>query len=76
LGTWRGAPLQVLHNDNPDVAVARGAVAYARARAGQAPRIGGGSPRSYFLVLDDGASGQQGICLLPRGTEEGHEIHL
>ena len=76
LGTWRGAPVQVLHNDNPDVAVARGAVAYARARTGQAPRIGGGSPRSYFLVLDDGAQGQQGICLLPRGTEEGHEIHL
>ncbi|WP_349607190.1 MULTISPECIES: Hsp70 family protein [Cupriavidus] len=76
LGTWRGAPLHVLHNDDPDVAVARGAVAYARARTGQAPRIGGGSPRSYFLVLDDGASAQQGICLLPRGTEEGHEIHL
>ncbi|KWR91471.1 molecular chaperone DnaK [Cupriavidus sp. IDO] len=76
LATWRGEPLHVLHNDDPDVAVARGAVAYARARAGQAPRIGGGSPRSYFLVLDDGASKQQGICLLPRGTEEGHEIHL
>lgn len=76
LGTWRGAPVHVLHNDDPDVAVARGAVAYARARTGQAPRIGGGSPRSYFLVLDDGASGQQGICLLPRGTEEGHEVHL
>lgn len=29
LGDWRGAPLRVLHNDNPDVAVARGAVAYA-----------------------------------------------
>ncbi|CAG2144510.1 Hsp70 family protein [Cupriavidus numazuensis] len=76
LGTWRGSPMNVLHNADPDVAVARGAVAYARARAGQAPRIGGGSPRSYFLVLDDGASGQQGICLLPKGTEEGHEIHL
>ncbi|MGO4331737.1 Hsp70 family protein [Cupriavidus sp. 2TAF22] len=76
LGTWRGAPLQILHNADPDVAVARGAVAYARARTGHAPRIGGGSPRSYFLVLDDGAPGQQGICLLPRGTEEGHEIQL
>ncbi|CAG2156852.1 Chaperone protein HscA [Cupriavidus yeoncheonensis] len=76
LGSWRGSPLNVLHNADPDVAVARGAVAYARARSGQAPRIGGGSPRSYFLVLEDGASGQQGICLLPRGTEEGQEIHL
>jgi molecular chaperone DnaK (HSP70) len=81
LGTWRGAPLNVLHNDNPDVAVARGAVAYSLARAGNAPKIGGGSPRSYFLVLEDSADGKsdeepapRGICLLPRGTEEGHEI--
>src|SRR5207253_6633811 len=28
LGGWRQAPLHVLHNDNPDVAVARGAVAF------------------------------------------------
>ena len=77
LGAWRGAPLDVLHNAHPDVAVARGAVAYA-ARAGHAPRIGGGSARSYFLVLDDGAEGAaaRGVCLLPRGTEEGHEIRL
>jgi molecular chaperone DnaK (HSP70) len=81
LSTWRGEALNVLHNDNPDVAVARGAVAYSLARAGNAPKIGGGSPRSYFLVLDetgdgkqDGEPAQRGICLLPRGTEEGHEI--
>ncbi|SOE73525.1 Hsp70 protein [Burkholderia sp. OK233] len=83
LGTWRGEPLNVLHNDNPDVAVARGAVAYALARTGQAPKIGGGSARSYFLVLDETGNGerdaepaQHGICLLPRGTEEGHEIRI
>lgn len=85
LGGWRGAPLNVLHNDNPDVAVARGAVAYTLARAGFAPKIGGGSPRSYFLMLDEApdaepasetgtAPAQRGICLLPRGTGEGHEI--
>ncbi|MEX3941273.1 Hsp70 family protein [Paraburkholderia sp. BR10937] len=79
LGTWRGVPLNVLQNDQPDVAVARGAVAYALARAGNAPRIGGGSPRSYFLVLDEGAAADaapRGVCVLPRGTEEGHELHL
>jgi molecular chaperone DnaK (HSP70) len=82
LGTWRGDALNVLHNDNPDVAVARGAVAYSLARAGNAPKIGGGSPRSYFLVLDEtgerkqdaGTVAPRGICLLPRGTAEGHEI--
>ncbi|MGT2474135.1 Hsp70 family protein [Paraburkholderia terrae] len=72
LGGWRNKPLHVLQNDHPDVAVARGAVAYGLARAGNAPRIGGGSARSYFLVLE----GDQGICLLPRGTEEAHEVHL
>ncbi|OGB33625.1 MAG: molecular chaperone DnaK [Burkholderiales bacterium RIFCSPLOWO2_12_FULL_61_40] len=53
LGAWRGAPLRLLHNDNPDVAVARGAVAYALAQQGLAPTIGGGAARSYFLLLDD-----------------------
>jgi molecular chaperone DnaK (HSP70) len=76
LGTWRQQPLHVLQNDHPDVAVARGAVAYGLARAGHAPRIGGGSARSYFLVLDNDAQASRGVCLLPRGTEEGHEVHL
>ncbi|CAN7606087.1 hsp70 family protein [Caballeronia sp. LjRoot29] len=84
LGTWRQQPLHVLQNDHPDVAVARGAVAYGLARAGHAPRIGGGSPRSYFLVLEedaqdsaqDNARSSRGVCLLPRGTEEGLEVHL
>ena len=77
LAAWRGAPLLALHNADPDVAVARGAVAYALARRGRAPKIGGGSPRSYFLPLD-GAAGQaqQGICVLPHGSEEGREIRL
>jgi molecular chaperone DnaK (HSP70) len=56
LEDWRGAPLRLLHNDNPDVAVARGAVAYALAQQGLAPSIGGGSARSYFLLLDDAAT--------------------
>ncbi|KND62226.1 DnaK-related protein [Candidatus Burkholderia verschuerenii] len=78
LGAWRGEPVHVLANGNPDVAVARGAVAYALARAGHAPKIGGGSARSYFLLLDDdpASDGARGVCLLPRGTEEAQAIHL
>ncbi|RDT02641.1 molecular chaperone DnaK, partial [Burkholderia contaminans] len=43
-----------------------------------APRCGGGSAARYFLGLDDGAEGAaaRGVCLLPRGAEEGHEIRL
>ncbi|NHZ43275.1 Hsp70 family protein [Massilia aquatica] len=76
LGNWRGAPLRLLHNDNPDVAVARGAVAYALALQGQAPRIDAGAARSYFLVLDDAKGPKRGICILPRGSETGREILL
>ncbi|MDE1179242.1 Hsp70 family protein [Paraburkholderia sp.] len=75
LSDWRGQPVNVLQNDHPDIAVARGAVAYGLARAGHAPKIGGGSARSYFLALDD-AGPSRGVCLLPRGTEEGVEVHL
>ncbi|MBV8250466.1 MAG: molecular chaperone DnaK, partial [Comamonas sp.] len=41
------------------------------------PRIGGGAVRSYWLLLP-GKKGEapQGICLLPRGTEEGVRILL
>jgi molecular chaperone DnaK (HSP70) len=74
LSAWRGSPLQELHNADPDVAVARGAVAYALARRGLAPKIGGGSARSYFLPLED--SGGRGVCVLPHGSEEGREIRL
>ena len=79
LADWLGAPLHLLHNDNPNVAVARGAVAYALAQQGLAPVIGGGSARSYFLVLEDAKSAgksPRGICLLPRGSEPGREVRL
>ncbi len=75
LATWRGAPLTPLHNQTPDLAVARGAVAYAMARRGQGLKIGGGSARSYFLLVE-GKRDQSGVCLLPRGTQEGHEVRL
>ncbi len=75
LGDWRGAPLRVLNNEDPDAAVARGGVAYGLARAGTAPAIGGGSARSYFLALEAGDR-QRGVCVLPRGSAQGHEVRL
>ena len=81
LADWRGgvAP-RLLHNDNPDVAVARGAVAHALARQGRAPRIGGGAARSVFLLLDevtpDEAGPVRAVCLLPRGSEPGRPLAL
>ncbi|MDD5033305.1 MAG: hsp70 family protein [Methylococcaceae bacterium] len=79
LNSWRsGPPLKHLRNDRPDQAVAHGAVAYGLARRGLSVRkIGGGSARAYFLVVDtDHEETQHGVCLLPRGTDEGHEVFL
>lgn len=76
LGHWRGEPLLRLENPEPDLAVARGAVAYGLARRGRGLRIDGGSARSYFLAVDRGRHQKQGVCLLPRGAEEGREIRL
>ncbi|HRP67642.1 MAG TPA: Hsp70 family protein, partial [Thauera sp.] len=76
---WRGIAPRVLHNDEPDVAVARGAVAFALvrgARAGLGPGIGGGAARSYFLLLDEAGKAARAICVLPRGTESGVEVAL
>lgn len=79
LGTiesWHGGPLVRLHNADPALAVARGAVAYGMARRGKSLRIGGGSARSYFLVVREEGEERQGVCLLPRGSEEGREVRL
>ena len=75
LDGWRGAPLRLLENDNPDLAVARGAVAYGLSRRGQAPRISGGAARSYFLALEGGEE-ETAVCILPRGSQPGEEVLL
>jgi molecular chaperone DnaK (HSP70) len=75
LSAWRGAPVRVLHNADPDVAVARGAVAYSLARAGLAPAIESGSARSYYLILEEGER-LRTVCVLPRGARAGAEITL
>jgi len=77
---WRGEPVRVLHNRDPDVAVARGAVAYSLARQGTAPAIESGSARSYYLLLDgdNKAAGDtlRAVCILPRGAAAGVEVLL
>ncbi len=79
LAGWRGKPLHLLHNDDPDVAVARGGVAYSLSRQGMAPSIAGGSARSYYLLLDGEKSpgvARRAVCVLPRGAQPGTEIVL
>ncbi|PPD33315.1 MAG: molecular chaperone DnaK [Methylomonas sp.] len=80
LANWRGGhkPL-LLDNRHPELSVAYGAVSYAMARQDKKLKIGGGAARSYFLQIDT-QKGQdtvrQGVSILPKGSEEGHEILL
>ena len=77
LSSWCDQPIHQLDNPQPTLAVAHGAVAYGLSRRDNRLRIGGGSARSYFLLVEHGQAGEkQGVCLLPRGTEEGQEIQL
>lgn len=80
LARWRaGRPPMLLDNHHPELAVAYGAVSYALARRNQALKIGGGAARSYFLLVDtfsDADKCKRGVCILPKGTEEGQEILL
>ncbi|PSW06050.1 Hsp70 family protein [Photobacterium lipolyticum] len=73
---WRGDSVTELHNPHPDLAVAYGAVAYAKARHGAQLKIGGGSARSFFLMLEGKKKCKQGLCLLPKGIGEGTEVRL
>jgi hypothetical protein len=60
---------------DPDLAVARGAVAFGLALAGWGPRIGGGSAHGYFVGLASDGPEKRAICVVPRGSIEG-ERHV
>ncbi len=77
ISSWRDDNnITELKNLHPDLAVAFGAVAYAKARHGAQLKIGGGSARSFFLVIGQNKDVKQGICLLPKGIEESTEVNL
>jgi len=72
LSAWRGEEVDELPHEDPDLAVARGAVLFGQARRGEGLRIRAGAPRSYYVGVgnqDDGTP--RGVCVIPRGTAEG-----
>jgi molecular chaperone DnaK (HSP70) len=76
IGSWGGPPLEVLDNDDPDLAVARGAVAYGQSLRGHGVRIESSSPRGYFVGLEATGEGEPRrlVSVVPRGAREA-EIH-
>ncbi len=76
--------VRVLAGADLDLAVARGAAAYARVRAShKGLRIKGGTARSYYVGIEKNEPAVPGlppridaVCIAPRGMEEGSEAAL
>jgi molecular chaperone DnaK (HSP70) len=62
--------LALLPYPEPDLAVARGAVGYSRSLAGQGLRIGGGTPRGFYVSVDERGA-RRALCVVPKGAREG-----
>ena len=74
IASWSGPELAVLPQPDPDLAVARGAVAYGLALAGHGLRIGGGTAHGYYVAIESRGA-RRSICVVPRGAKEGERHH-
>jgi len=73
-----GAPApRLLDAARLDLAVARGAAYHALVRRGLGLRIGGGTPRAYYVgVAGAPGAAPQALCVIPRHLEEGREVEV
>lgn len=79
-----GAPEpRVLPGEDLDLAVSRGAAAFARARAGRGMRIRGATVLSYYVGIESASPAVPGmsapihaLCIAPQGMEEGVRTSL
>ncbi len=80
LASWGGRAPAVLANASLDLAVSRGAAYYGLVRRGLGVRIGGGSPRAFYLGLaptpDLPAGEVDALCIVARGMHEGEQIEV
>lgn len=73
---WPDAPrIPTLPHDSLDLAVARGAAYSGLARRALGKKIGGGAPRAFYALVSAEGS-RKGVCLIPRGLEEGETVEL
>jgi molecular chaperone DnaK (HSP70) len=75
-GWFPGAPpVAVLASPALDLAVARGAAYAALVRRGIGLRIGGGSPRAFYVGIA-APEGERALCVAPRHLEEGTRVEV
>jgi molecular chaperone DnaK (HSP70) len=70
ISRFAGREVTLLPYPDPDLSVARGAVAYSRALAGQGLRIAGGTARGFYVAVDERAA-RRALCVVPKGAREG-----
>jgi hypothetical protein len=70
-----GAPRELL-SGAPELAVAQGAAHYGLVRRGLGRRIGGGTPRAFYVGVGRAAGVESAVCLAPRGLPEGSVVEL
>jgi hypothetical protein len=66
-------PVALLASPALDLAVARGAATSALVRRGLGLRIGGGTPRAFYVGIATPA-GDRALCVVPRHLEEGSRV--
>jgi hypothetical protein len=76
-------PVRVLGGVDYDLAVARGAAIFGRARTGRGIRIRGGTARAYYVGIESATPAVPGVeppvsamCVAPFGMEEGTNAEL
>lgn len=68
---WDQVAPRVLPQPDPDLAVARGAVAYGLALRGLSLKVTAGAPRAYYIGVETGdAARRKAMCIVPRGAPE------
>jgi molecular chaperone DnaK (HSP70) len=78
IGRWQplsGAPRELVSRA-PALAVAQGAAHYGLVRRGMGARIGGGTPRAFYVGVGQQDGRQRAVCLAARGLEEGTAVQL
>ncbi len=83
LSGWLETRPRLLPDEDPDLAVARGAAYYGLVRKGKGLRIHGGTARAYYVGIESPAPAVPGVeppvvalCVAPFGMEEGSHAEL